>query len=57
MKSIFIVLTTVAFVAAGSALAIMNNACKSGPHAWCAPASEFRHHATKAGPGIRLVRW
>lgn len=30
MKSIFIVLTTVAVVAMASALAIMNNACKSG---------------------------
>jgi hypothetical protein len=46
MKAIFIVLTTVVVVATGSTLAVMNNACKSGQHAWCAPASEFRHHAT-----------
>jgi hypothetical protein len=23
---------------------IMNNACKSSPHAWCAPMSTERHH-------------
>jgi hypothetical protein len=27
---------------AGSALATLNNACKSGPHAWC--VQEARHH-------------
>ena len=39
-----IALTTVVLVA-GSALAIMNNACKSSYHAWCAPISDIRHHA------------
>jgi hypothetical protein len=29
-----------------STLAIMNNACKSGQHGWCAPMSSFRHHTT-----------
>ena len=29
---------------AGSALAIMNNACKSSHHAWCAPISDIGHH-------------
>ncbi len=28
---------------ASSALAMMNNACKSSHHAWCAPNSELRH--------------
>lgn len=28
-----------------SALATMNTACKSSPHAWCAPMSTTRHHA------------
>ena len=28
----------------GSALSIMNKACKSGHHAWCAPISTVRHH-------------
>jgi hypothetical protein len=53
MRAIFIVLTTVVVVATGSALAVMNNACKSGQHAWCAPSSGFRHHVTgvSEGPG------
>jgi hypothetical protein len=29
---------------AGSGLAIMNNACKSNHHAWCAQMSDIRHH-------------
>ena len=52
MKIIFIVLTTVIVVATGSALAVMNNACKSTQHAWCAPGSEFRHRATTGLEGI-----
>ena len=28
----------------GSTLSIMNKACKSGYHAWCAPMSTVRHH-------------
>jgi hypothetical protein len=27
-----------------STLAIMNNACKTGRHGWCAPMSTVRHH-------------
>jgi hypothetical protein len=45
MKTVFIVLTTVVVVATGSALAVMNNACKSVQHAWCAPGPGFKHHA------------
>ena len=42
---LLIVLTAVAIVA-GSALAIMNHACKNSQHAWCAPtSSSIRHHA------------
>jgi hypothetical protein len=41
---IWIVLTAVISVT-GSALALMNNACKSSHHAWCAPVSSIRHHA------------
>ena len=32
----------------GSTLAIMNDACKSSHHAWCAPVSSLRHH-TRTG--------
>jgi hypothetical protein len=38
MKTSLAVALTVAFVlAGGSALAVMNKACKSGHHPWCAP--------------------
>jgi hypothetical protein len=44
---LFIVLTVA--LGAGSVLAVMNNACKTSRHAWCAPTSEFRdsHNTTK----------
>ena len=38
-----IVLAAVVLVA-GSSLAIMNSACKSNHHSWCASMSDFRHH-------------
>jgi len=34
----------IAVVLLVSALAIMNNACKSGQHEWCAPMAAIRHH-------------
>ena len=34
---------TVLVCGAGSVLAVMNNACKTGHHPWCAPNWEFRH--------------
>jgi hypothetical protein len=40
---IAIVITAVLFMAV-SALAIMNNACKSSQHEWCAPTPPVRHH-------------
>ena len=36
MKPLLIVLTAAVVLAMGSTLAVMNNACKSGKHAWCA---------------------
>ena len=49
MKTPLVIALTVAFVlSAGSVLAALNNACKSGHHAWCAPGSILRHHI-KAG--------
>ena len=42
MKSpLLIVLAAVVLVITGSAMALMNNACKSSKHAWCAPVSEM----------------
>jgi hypothetical protein len=44
-----LVIVLVAFVfMAVSTLAMMNNACKSSQHGWCAPESSIRHH-TKTG--------
>jgi len=34
----------------GSTLSIMNKACKSGYHAWCAPMSTVRHHVKTRPP-------
>ena len=43
MKSpLVIVLVAVVLVTVGT-LAVMNNACKSSQHAWCAPMSSVRH--------------
>jgi len=47
MKSplLFVVLTgAVVLFGTGSTLAIMNNACKTSPHSWCAPNSQYQHH-------------
>ncbi len=51
MRALVIVLTTVVVVATGSALAMMNNACKSAQHSWCVPGSGFRHHVTATPEG------
>jgi hypothetical protein len=34
----------------GSTLSVMNKACKSGYHAWCAPMSTERHHIQTRPP-------
>jgi hypothetical protein len=39
-----LVIAVIAVVVTISTLAVMNNACKSGQHAWCAPMSTIRHH-------------
>jgi len=38
-----IAFVAVVFVAL-STLAVMNKACKSSQHAWCAPMSSLQHH-------------
>ena len=45
MKTPLLIVLTVVVLGTGSALAVMNNACKSSHHAWCAPISDIRHHA------------
>ena len=42
-----------AVLLAGSGLAIMNNACKSGYLTWCAPTAGIKHHL-KTGYGSNV---
>jgi hypothetical protein len=44
MNSPLLVALIVIVLIVGSTLSIMNKACKSGYHAWCAPMSTMRHH-------------
>jgi hypothetical protein len=44
MKPLLIVVTAVVVLGVSSTLAIMNKACKSSHHTWCAPSSDVRHH-------------
>jgi hypothetical protein len=44
MSSPLLVLLIVIMLIVGSTLSIMNKACKSGYHSWCAPMSTVRHH-------------
>jgi hypothetical protein len=44
-RSLLIVLTAIVLFAV-STLAILNNACKSSQHEWCAPMSATRHIKT-----------
>ena len=45
MKAPLLIVLAVVVLGTGSALAVMNNACKSSHHTWCAPISDARHHA------------
>jgi hypothetical protein len=44
MQRPLLILVTAIVLLAISTLALMNNACKSGQHQWCAPMSTVRHH-------------
>ena len=44
MQRPLLIFLTVIVLLAVSALAIMNNACKSSQHEWCAPMSAIGHH-------------
>jgi hypothetical protein len=48
-RSVIGVIIVIALIT-GSALSIMNKACKSGHHAWCAPMFTYVHHRTKTQP-------
>ena len=44
MKSPLVIVLVAVVLVAISTLAVMNSACKSSQHAWCAPMSSVRHH-------------
>jgi hypothetical protein len=46
-----VVVVTAALVAP---LALLNNACKTGVHAWCAPDAGFRHQTIPHAEANRL---
>ena len=50
MNSSLLAVLIVIMLMVGSALSIMNKACKSGHHAWCAPMSTLHHHIKAGGP-------
>jgi hypothetical protein len=50
MNSPLLVVIIVIAVVVGSTLSIMNKACKSGYHAWCAPMSMMVRHHVKPQP-------
>jgi hypothetical protein len=47
MKTRFVIVLVAFVVAAVSTLAVMNSACKTGQHEWCAPSSTARHHIVR----------
>jgi choline-glycine betaine transporter len=50
MNSPLLVVLIVIVLVVGSTLTIMNKACKSGYHAWCASMSTVRHHVKTQPP-------
>ena len=52
-SSLFVALIVIVLVV-GSTLSVMNKACKSGYHAWCAPMFTVRHHS-RTQPPARIV--
>jgi hypothetical protein len=45
-----VVVVTVIMLIVGSTLTIMNKACKSGYHVWCAPIYTVRHYVKTRPP-------
>jgi hypothetical protein len=44
MKTSLVIVVTAVVLVAVSALALLNNDCKSSHHEWCAPAATIQHH-------------
>jgi hypothetical protein len=51
--SVLIILSVTVLI---GALAVMNNACKSSQHEWCAPMSSIRHHIRTGRSWVREQR-
>ena len=51
MKSPLVIVLVAVVLVTVSTLAVMNNACKSSQHAWCAPMSGVRHQINTAADG------
>lgn len=49
MRAPLLIVLAVVVLGTGSTLAVMNNACKSSHHAWCAPSSDIWHHTQGLG--------
>jgi hypothetical protein len=47
MKTRFVIVFVAFVLAAVGTLAVMNSACKTGQHDWCAPISTARHHIAR----------
>lgn len=48
MKRLLLMIVLIAFVlVTGGAMAVMNDACKSTQHPWCAPMSTERHQTAR----------
>jgi hypothetical protein len=50
MNSPILAAIIVVVLIVGSTLTVMNKACKSGYHAWCAPMSTVRRHVKGQPP-------
>jgi hypothetical protein len=50
MKTASVIVLIATVLVVGSTLSIMNRACKSGYHAWCAPMSTVRDHSRTQPP-------
>jgi hypothetical protein len=50
MNSPLLAVLVMIVILIGSGLTMMNKACKSGYHAWCAPMSTVRHHVKTQPP-------
>jgi hypothetical protein len=53
MKIVWIIVSAVVLVL-GSTLALMNQACKTGQHTWCASPLDLQHHTKVKRPSVLI---